>query len=84
MCELGRKHIRCNYTPKVPDTAHQRKATIAEIVKWEKHVKPWISCLKSDGFELYIQDETIVKRDDKPKRGSWSLIGQKIHKRDYA
>ena len=69
---------RYNFTPKVPDSTHKNKAACEEIEEWQKSLKRWISCLKRDGFELYVQDETILMHDYVTKRGPWSPVGQKI------
>ena len=69
---------RNNFTPKVPDAIHKRKAAISEIEQWQKELKPWISCVKRDGFELFVQDETYLKQDGKLKSDPWSPKGQKI------
>ena len=45
---------RHNFTPKVPDSTHKNKATNEEIEEWQKSLKRWISCVKRDGFELYM------------------------------
>ena len=37
--------------------------------EWQKSLKWWILCVKRDGFELYIQDETMLLQDHVPKRG---------------
>ena len=54
---------RHNFTPKVPDATHKNKATNEEVEKWQKSLKRWISCVKRDGFELYVIDETILLHD---------------------
>ncbi len=54
---------RHNFTPKVPDSTHKNKATNEEIEEWQKSLKRWISCVKRDGFELYIQDETMLLQE---------------------
>ena len=69
---------RHNFTPKVPDFTHKNKATNEEIEEWQKSLKRWISCVKRDGFEMYIQDETILLQDRVPKRGPWSPRGQRV------
>ncbi len=71
---------RRSFTPKVPDAIHKRKATISEIEQWQKELKPWISCVKRDGFELFVQDEVWLEQDGKLKSGPWSPKGQKIHR----
>ena len=71
---------RHNFTPKVPDSTHKNKATNKEIEEWQKSMERWISCVKRDGFELYIQDETMRLQDHVPKRGPWSPRGQRILK----
>ena len=69
---------RHNFTPKVPDATHKNKATNEEVEEWQKSLKRWISCVKRDGFELYVMDETILLHDYVPKRGPWSPKGQKV------
>ena len=69
---------RHNFTPKVPDSTHKNKATNEEIEEWQKSLKRWISCVKRDGFELYVQDETMLLQDHVPKRGPWSPRGQRV------
>ena len=69
---------RHNFTPKVPDATHKNKATNEEVEEWQKSLKRWISCVKRDDFELYVIDETILLHDYVPKRGPWSLKGQKV------
>ena len=54
---------RHNFTPKVPDSAHKNKAISEEIEEWQKPLKRWISCAKRDGFDLYMQDETMLLQD---------------------
>ena len=61
-----------------PDSIHKNKATNKEIEERQKSLKQWILCIKRDGFELYIQDETMLLQDHVPKRGLWSLRGQKV------
>ena len=69
---------RHNFTPKMPDSTHKNKATNKEIEEWQKSLKRWISCVKRDGFELYIQDETMLLQDHIPKSDPWSLRSQKV------
>ena len=69
---------RYNFTPKVPDSTHKNKATNKEIGGWQKSLKWWISCVKRNGFELYIQDETMPLQDHVPKRGPWLPRGQRV------
>ena len=69
---------RHNFTPMAPDSTHKNKATNKEIEEWQKSLKRWISCVKRDGFELYMQDETMLLQDHVPKRGPWSPMGQKV------
>ncbi len=69
---------RRNFTPKVPDSTHKNKASSEQIEEWQKSLKRWISCVKRDGFELYVQDESILMHDYVTKRGPWSPVGQKI------
>ena len=73
--DILRRH---NFTPKVPDSTHKNKASSEQIEEWQKSLKRWISCVKRDGFELYVQDETILMHDYVTKRGPWSPVGQKI------
>ena len=51
---------RPNFAPKMPDFTHKNKVTDKEIEQWQKSLKRGISCVKRDGFELYMQDETIL------------------------
>ena len=67
-----------NFTPKVPDSTHKNKASNEKIEEWQKSLKRWILCVKRNGFELYIQDETMLLQDHVPKRGPWSRRGQKV------
>ena len=67
-----------NFTPKVPDSTHKNKASNEEIEEWQKALKWWLSCVKRDGFEMYVMDETILLQDYVPKRGPWSPRGQKV------
>ena len=60
------------------DSTHKNKATYEEIEKWQKSLKRWISCVKRDGFELYMQDETMLLQNHVPKRGPWSPRGQRV------
>ena len=69
---------RHNFTPKVPDSTHKNKATNEEIEEWQKSPKRRISCVKRDGFEMYVMDETILLHDYVPRRGPWSPRGQRI------
>ena len=69
---------RHNFTPNVPDSTHKNKASSEQIEELQKSLKRWISCVKRDGFELYIQNEAILMHDYVPKRGPWSPVGQKI------
>ena len=73
--DILRRH---NFTPKVPDSTHKNKASNERIEEWQKSLKWWISCVKRDGFELYVQDETILFHDYVTKLGPWSPVGQKI------
>ena len=66
---------RHNFTPKVPDSTHKNKATNEEIEEWQKSLKQWISYVKRDSFELYIQNETMLLQDHVPKRCPWSPGG---------
>ena len=68
---------RYNFTPKVPDSTHKNKATNEAIEEWQKSMKRWISCAKRDGFEMHIQNETMLQ-DYVPKRGLWLLSGQRV------
>ena len=68
---------RHNFTPKVPDSTHKNKATNKEIEEWQEALKRWILCVKRDGFELHMQDETMLQ-GHVPKRGPWSPRGQKV------
>ena len=52
-----------NFTLKVPDSAHKNKAISEEIKEWQKPLKRWILCARRDGFELYMQDETMLLQD---------------------
>ena len=61
-----------------PDSTHKNKATNEEIEEWQEALKRWILCVKRDGFELYVQDETMLLQDQVPKRGPWSPRGQKV------
>ena len=67
-----------NFTPKVPDSTHKNKASNEKIEEWQKALKWWLSCIKRDGFEMYVMDETILLQDYVPKRGPWSSKGQKV------
>ena len=67
-----------NFTPKVPNSTHKNKASNEKIEEWQKSLKRWILCVKRNGFELYIQDETMLLQDHVPKRGPWSRRGQKV------
>ena len=49
-----------NFTLKVPDSTHKNKASNEEIEEWQKTLKWWLSCVKRDGFEWYVMDETIL------------------------
>ena len=69
---------RHDFTPKVQDFTHKNRATNKEVKRWQKYLKWWISCVKRDGFELYVMDETILLQDYVPKRGPQSLKGQKM------
>ena len=73
--DMLRRH---NFTPKMPDSAHKNKATDKEIEQWQKSLKRWISCVKRGGFELYMQDETILLQNHVPKRGPWSSRRQRV------
>ena len=73
--DMLRRH---NFTPNVPDSTHKNKASNEQIEEWQKSLKWWISCVKRDGFEMYVQDETILTHDYVTKRGPWSPVGQKI------
>ena len=57
---------------------HVQKLMHVAIEEWQKSLKRWISCVKRDGFELYIQDETMLLQDHVPKRGPWSPRGQRV------
>ena len=60
-----------NFTPKVPDSTHKNKASNEEIEEWQEALKQWLSCVKRDGFETYVMDETILLQDYVPKRDPW-------------
>ena len=49
-----------NFTPKVPDSTHKNKVSNEEIEEWQKALEWWLSCVKRDGFEMYVMNETIL------------------------
>ena len=69
-----------NFTPKVPDSTYKNKASNEEIEKWQKALKRWLSCVKRDGFKMYVMSETILLHGYVPKRGPWSPRDQKDQK----
>ena len=69
---------RHNFTSKMPDFAHKNKVTDKEIEQWQKSLKRWIPCVKRDGFELYMQDETILLHNHVPKRGPRPSGNQRV------
>ena len=56
---------RRSFTPKVPDAIHKRIGNHFRDRTME--LKPWISCVKRDGFELFVQDEVWLEQDGKLK-----------------
>ena len=73
--DMLRRH---NLAPKVPDSTYKNKATNKKIEEWQKSLKRWVSCVKRDGFELYIQDEIMLLQDHVSKRSPWSPGGQRV------
>ncbi len=67
-----------NFTPKVPDSTYKNKASNEEIEKWQKALKRCLSCVKRDGFKMYVMSETILLHGYVPKRGPWSPRDQKV------
>ena len=67
-----------NYTCKTMEPLHSNMQSIEDVLKWQHDMKKWFSCVKRDGFEMYVQDETMLLQDHVPKRGPWSPGGQKV------
>ena len=59
-------------------STHKNKATNEAMEEWQKSLKRWISCAKRDGFEMYIQNETMLLQNHVPKLGPRSPRGQRI------
>ena len=67
-----------NYTCKTMEPLHSNMQSIEDVLEWQHDMKKWFSCVKRDGFEMYVQDETMLLQDHVPKRGPWSPGGQKV------
>ena len=67
---------RHNLAPKMPNFTHKNKATAIEVKLWQKSLKRCVLCVKRDGFDLYVMDETILLHDYAPKHGPWPPKGR--------
>ena len=68
-----------DYSPKVPMQSYVNKAPIDEVIEWQKYMKDRISCLRRDGFQLWVADQTTIILDFVSKRGPWSPVGQRVY-----
>ena len=69
----------CRYSRKTPEPIHIRKDKVGEVIRWQRHMKPWISGVERAKFLLMVADQTIVAHDYYKRRGPWSPVGQRIH-----
>ena len=70
---------RYNYSPKVPMQSYVNRASISEVIKWQKYMEWRISCLAKEGFRLWVADQTTIILDFISKRGPWSPVGQRVY-----
>ena len=71
------------WTRKTPMPAYFRRASVEEVIKWQRMMRYWISCLKRDGFWLYAIDQSTMMLDYQNKAGPWGPEGERIYMRYY-
>ena len=70
---------RCNYTAKVPDPVHKRKADPAVIKEWQEDAKERILRAKKRQIQALRTGRVLDAAGREAKSGPWSPKGQKIH-----
>lgn len=74
-----RRLHQLDWTPKVPMPVYFRRDSVEDVIRWQRGIKYWISCLSRDGFLLYVMDEANVVLDHVNKRGPWSPRGERVY-----
>ena len=75
-----RRHLHgMGYTRKTPVPSYHRHDSVEDVLKWQRMMVRWISCLERDGFWLYAIDQTTMQLDYDNKRGPWSPEGERVY-----
>ena len=70
-------------TRKTPMPVYFRRASVEEVIGWQRMMRCWISCLERDDFLLYAIDQTTMMLDYHNKAGPWGPRGERVYMRYY-